>query len=306
MIPFLIAVFYAFSLIFLFPLLAIPIFLLLFLSMVANRHMVDYAFVERSGGYSGATIALWTIRRFGWVLCVQPFLFGLILLGRREWGLGGASIGVSVIIVVLSEFLTARRYPSPRRSHLSDSARKALDKAKKDLMVKVTDPAVGDGAAATNGSEAPRSVHRISDSSMLARLTALLPGYTSRLPMDCPLPLPTDDIDDMFQTEKASHTKPEFASHRNEEDTDDAPPVFFYDQTEATKGLIYPPELLATSPVVWLPSDEGKGVMEKEALRLSGQYGLFVITDLEKPKRHDKKVSEGTEAASPLLSGRVS
>jgi hypothetical protein len=124
--------------------------------------------------------------------------------------------------------------------------------------------------------------------------------------MDCPLPLPTDDIDDMFQTEKASHTKPEFASHRNEEDTDDAPPVFFYDQTEATKGLIYPPELLATSPVVWLPSDEGKGVMEKEALRLSGQYGLFVITDPEKPKRHDKKVSEGTEAASPLLSGRAS
>jgi hypothetical protein len=54
----------------------------------------------------GARLGLWTVRRLGWVLVIQPTLYGLILLSRREWSLGGASLGVGVAVIGLSELLT--------------------------------------------------------------------------------------------------------------------------------------------------------------------------------------------------------
>ncbi|WVQ83967.1 hypothetical protein IAT38_006112 [Cryptococcus sp. DSM 104549] len=111
----LVAVFYACPLLFIYPLLAIPIIVLLYLSLVAHRYMSEHVFVERSGGYIGILTAIWTVRRFGWILPVQPVLYGLLLLSRDEWVPGGVSLGVAAAILMLSEVLTVGRFPRSRQ-----------------------------------------------------------------------------------------------------------------------------------------------------------------------------------------------
>jgi hypothetical protein len=297
----LVAVFYAFSLVFLLPLLAIPILLLLFLGLVANRYMVDFVLVERAG-YTGSVIGLWTIRRFGWVLGVQPALYGLILLSRREWALGGASLSVALITDILSELATTRRYRRDTIRRLSASDRKTLDKMD-DMM-----PSRDAYMAVEPGSGRPR----MSDSSMLSRLAALLPGY-SRLPEDCSLPLQTENIDDLFDTERAAYARPSFARKEGERRAADAEPGrgFFHDPTASIRGLIYPDEILAPVPVRWLPNDDA-GIAESEAADLETCHGLSAIVDPEHVEKRWGKNKErrvrakptGEEVRSPFYSAR--
>jgi hypothetical protein len=184
-------------LIFIFPLLAIPILLLLYLSFVAVRHNVEYVNVNRDGGYTGALIGLWTIRRFGWVLGVQPFLFGLVLLSRNEWIIGGIGLGMGVLAGGLSEIFTIGLHPT---------------KSVRDLQ-------------------------------------------------------------------------------------DEESRRYFHDPTEGMRGLVYPYEMLAGEPVVWLPHDE-VCVAEGEAADLGRYHGLSAIVDpvLESGKNQRR---EGAGSSSP-------
>lgn len=230
--------------------------------------MVDYVLVERVG-YSAASIGLWTIRRFGWVLGTQPALFGLIMLSRREWALGGASLGIAVITIVVSEILTSRRYRQSKKTRLSSGTRVALDKI--DREIRQTDK-----ESLTSG---PSLRTRVSDSSILRRVAALLPGY-SRLPRDCPIPLCTEEVDDLFYTEKASFARPAFTKDHSDRQ-------FFYDPTESIRGLVYPSAMLAPVPVVWLPNDQS-GVATSEAADLESYHGLMAIVDPEEPEQEEK------------------
>ena len=206
--------------------------------------MVDNVFSERTGYNS--LIGSWTLRRFGWVLGVQPWLFGLILLSRREWGLGGAGMGVAGVTVVLSECLIKRLTRSKSKHDNLERLRKEMQTSR-DVEVSDT-----------------TSHHRVSDSSMLQRLAALLPGY-SRLPEGCPLPLATEDVDDLFYTERASYVG-------------QSQPLgqLIHDPSETIRGLLYPPELLAPVPVIWLPNDPS-GVALTEATDLDAYHGLPAI-----------------------------
>lgn len=298
LLPFLVAVFYAFSLVFLFPLLALPVLLLIFLGLVANRYMVDYVLVERIG-YTGATIGLWTIRRFGWVLGVQPALYGLILLSRREWALGGASLGVALITVILSELVTIRRYRRDTARRLSASDLQAIDGIADD-MAQHRDSYT----ASVSNPGRPRT----SDASMLSRLAALLPGY-SRLPSDCPLPLQTENVDDLFYTERAAYARPSFPRKEQEKVQAEAEAKrFFHDPTELIRGLVYPDEILAPIPVIWLPNDDA-GVAVSEAADLESYHGLSAIVDPENvnemkgkgKQRSGQGKSTGDDVRSPLL-----
>ncbi|ORX33503.1 hypothetical protein BD324DRAFT_658318 [Kockovaella imperatae] len=269
LLPFLIAVFYAFSLIFLFPLLAIPLLLMLFLSLVAGRYMIENVCVDKHGGFISPTLGLWVITRFGLLLSLQPLLYGLILLSRREWAIGSVSLALALITVLLVSGLTFLRYPSPRRKDLPIRTKNALADLRRDMK----------RDSKTDDAE-PRS-HRVSDSSMLQRLAVLLPGYT-RLPSDCPLPLPTEWIDDKVHTEKASWTRP---------DLSDEPRQFFHDPGDGLRGLIYPPEMIAPRPVLWLERDTS-GVAESEAADLEKYHDLPPIVDPARQRRHTEQYQD--------------
>ena len=258
--------FYAFSLIFIFPLLAIPIMLLIILSFIATRYMIDHVFVERSGEYTNAILTLWTLGRFGLLLATQPFLYGLLLLSRREWALGGASLGVAAIALILATLLTVVRFAPPRRRDLPPKTRRLLDDMAAEMRQEPPTTARSSQPRRSNSTH-----RRLSDSSMLLRLAALLPGY-SRLPPDCPVPLPSEDIDDLFFTERAAYARP---SRQIDEEKSNQ---LFYDPSEGMRGLIYPPEMLAPRPVIWLPYDSA-GVAESEASDLQRHHQLPAIVD---------------------------
>jgi hypothetical protein len=299
-LPCLIAVFYAFSLIFIFPLLAIPILLLLYLGYISTRYTVEYAQTTRSGGYTGALIALWTIRRFGWVLGTQPLLFGLIMLSRREWAIGGVSIAIGGIAVILSEIFTVGMFAHRRETGKGRKENARLREAKEIMSKRQDEEKVG-GMRDTTRNPNDWDARSRSHSSILQRVAALLPGF-SRLPPDCPLPLPTENIDDLFQTEKASFIRPDLAITSEEEERDRR---YFHDSTEGMRGLVYPPEMLAPNPVIWLPHDKA-GVAEAEAADLGRHHDLAVIVDpvAREDKGEGRRQGSGgsNEVHSPLLS----
>ncbi|TYJ58169.1 hypothetical protein B9479_000993 [Cryptococcus floricola] len=290
MAPCLLAVFYASTLLFLFPLMAIPILLTLYLSFIANRYMVSHVFIDSSGGHLGTLAGLWTVRRLGWVLALGPVLYGLILLSRNEWALAAVSLAVGVIAFLLAETLTFWRVPSPTYNNLKPDTRQALDRAKAFQQGSTTD------------SHLTRVPSRQSELSLFRRVAALLPGYT-RLPPDCPVPLKTDKVDDMFQTELAAYSTPDLRPGTIVSSG-------LYEETTETKGLVYPPEMLQPVPLIWLPYDEA-GVAENEAEDLAVHHGLVAIVDpvgrerdldARIHRRENRRVSgDGGDVDSPLL-----
>lgn len=134
---------------------------------------------------------------------------------------------------------------------------------------------------------------------MLQRLTALLPGL-SRLPEDCPLPLPTEDIDDLQSAERASYTRPDL---KDEIRT-------WPDEGLGERGLVYPPELTAEVPIIWLSSGR-VGLSGIELNDLASNHGLEAIIDPPKQrsrsestrKRSGSKTRDkDAEVRSPLMS----
>lgn len=279
------AVFYAATLLFIFPLLAIPILILLYLSFIVVHHQVEYLHAPAKG-FEGATLALWTIRRFGWVLALQPLIYGLIVLSRREWEIGGVSIGVAVITVIISEVVTVGLHRGPSRRKLSFPTKKALDTISNDMRrpagpIQLSRPVSGSSSLVLR----PRQ----STSSMLRRLTTLLPGL-SRLPPDCPLPLPTQGVHDLHSTELASRTRPDL------KDEEHPAPI------DIDRGLIYPPEMTCPVPGIWLPHDR-HGVAGIELNDLASNHGLEAIVDPPKRSvRHTEETGRGEkEVRTPLI-----
>jgi hypothetical protein len=231
---------------------------------MTDRVHVDFSFND---GY----LALWLIRRLGWCLGLQPFLYGLILLLRREWAIGGVSCGIAILAFILSEALTARRLPERRHSRLNSATRSKSDTIAAGMN--------------TSPTRSPSLTRPTSDSSMLQRLTTLLPGY-SRLPTSCPLPLRPDIIDDMTHTELASVTRRDLVRGRDKDGD-----RFFHDPTETNKGMIYPPEMLQPPVIVWLPYTRGQEA-EGEAAELEGFRGLVAIVD---PAPRDRRADKDYE-----------
>jgi hypothetical protein len=286
----LLGVTYALTLLFLFPLLAIPLLVLVYLGFVASRHMGEFVFVDE--GYTDGTLALWTIRRFGWTLALQPSVFGLILLSRREWAIGGISLGVAVLTLCLSEVLTVRRFPDTEA--LDGDSKEKLDEA-----VSWMRQLPGTGKARAT---------RVSDASLAQRMASLLPGY-SRLPDSCPLPLESETINDLYQTERAEQalSRLENLSNSNSMSDDFGPNrgSFLHDPSTANRGLIYPTEMLAPIPVVWLPYDSA-GIAQAEAADLEARHGLPAIVASQisrdrEAERRGEKPGGREEASSPLL-----
>jgi hypothetical protein len=129
---------------------------------------------------------------------------------------------------------------------------------------------------------------RQSTSSMLRRLTTLLPGL-SRLPPECPLPLLTQIIHDLDSTELASRTRPDLSDEEQKW------------QVEGNRGLIYPPELTCEIPIIWLPHDR-HGISGIELNDLASNHGLEAIIDPPKSSpRHENDRRGEKEVRTPLI-----
>ena len=243
MAPILVAVLYAYTLLFIFPLLAIPVLVLLYLSFMAMRYMVDRVYINRHGTLHIAQVMLWTLRRFGWILGLQSLLFGLVLLSRDEWAIGGVAIGCSALGAIITELLIRTNRLRPRLP---------------DRLVSDIGAALSQPLERTSASRRSISIDQ--------RLIPLLPGL-ARLPRTCPIPVTTEYIDDLTHTERAANAQ----THQIE-----TPP--FHDPTESLRGLVYPPEMVEPVPVIWLGSDE-RGPALKEANELGTGSGLVVLVD---------------------------
>jgi hypothetical protein len=118
----------------------------------------------------------------------------------------------------------------------------------------------------------------------------LLPGL-SRLPPDCPLPLATENINDLQSTERVSLIRP---------DLKDEP---LTSSVDSDRGLIYPPEMTVEVPVIWLPWSKS-GISESEVNDLARNHGLGAIVDPPK-RRESRNREEGVvekEVRAPLIS----
>jgi hypothetical protein len=228
--------------------LVIPVLILAYLTLVSATWLASQVFCISRGGPSNGKLAIWVVRRLGWAVCLQPFVLGLVLLTRREWVAGGIGLGLAAIGVIISEVVTFGWH----RKRPDDKFLGRIDFLENDNYPN----------------------RAASDHSLLVTLYTLLPGL-SRLPDGNPLPLATDAIDDMRYTEQAAYATPNVAVDAFQ--TGSNVPVVVMGPTDETRGLIYPPELIAPAPTIWLPRDL-YGYAQREADALSGE-GLEAFID---------------------------
>ena len=81
----------------------------------------------------------------------------------------------------------------------------------------------------------------------------------------------TETLDDLTATERAARTHPDAPPH--------LPPLPFADHAEEMAGILYPPELIAPPPIIWLPNDAA-GVARSEAVDLQKYHDLQVTLDI--------------------------
>jgi hypothetical protein len=81
----------------------------------------------------------------------------------------------------------------------------------------------------------------------------------------------TEHLDDLIATERAARTHPDARPQ--------LPPLDFVDHAEEMAGILYPPELTAPPPVIWLPNDSA-GIARSEAFDLQHYHHLATVIDV--------------------------
>jgi len=242
---------------------------LLLLTLVAQRYLVGYVYGRVNVGQTGGLMQIWVLHRFATLVALQPLLLGLILLSRRLWGLGAVLLGTAFGIIVAVEIYANHKTKLPSRSKLSPVTKDALERfqntAQPRTRFRRSKEEEGNGTTITSSPSTRRprtSIASVLD--MISLTLAVMPSTTRRRG---PVPLDTEGIDDLVSTERAARTRPGAA-----------PRVAFTDRAEETAGMMYPPELLAPTPIVWL-LDDPNGVGRSEAYDLQRYHGLEVTLD---------------------------
>ncbi|KAG8955541.1 hypothetical protein FRC00_005328 [Tulasnella sp. 408] len=262
----------AFSIIF--PLIGPPIVLLLILSMVAHRYLVWYVYARAGVGQTGGLLHIWLLRRFGTLVALQPLLFGLVILSRRQWALGGILLATAFVIVVSVEAYAYHKTRLPPRRKLAATTRDALNRFHETARRRAARPRSGKEEEITSNSSAPTARRpRTSMASILDMISLTLAVMPSSTRRRGPVPLDTEGMNDLVSTERAARTRPGAV-----------PRVAFKDRAEETAGMLYPPELLAPTPIIWLPNDPN-GVGRSEAYDLTRYHGLEVTLDFIDERR---------------------
>jgi hypothetical protein len=236
--------------------------LFLGLLFVGGRYLATYADCTLHGGFNGhvAISMLWNL---GWVLCLQPLLLGLVILSRREWAIGSASLGVSLVGLIVFELLARTKYRSPR-----------LPKEDQDRLRSFTDGLEGhtgelidDFEETTQSAPSGTRPRRRSNATIYELMSDLLIPSERRRNRGF-LPLQTEHIDDLVDPYRANLAHPDIHKNRHE-----LPPLSLRtgdgsDMTRYQLRTMYPTEMIMPVPVVWLPDDKiSVGKQEVEDLR---------------------------------------
>ncbi|KDQ20481.1 hypothetical protein BOTBODRAFT_308811 [Botryobasidium botryosum FD-172 SS1] len=255
-----IAVFFSATLSLLFPLIGPAIALLLLLTLIAHRYLIGYVYGRTDAGQTGGLLQLWLLRRFGTMLSLQPLLLGLIVLSRRIYALSVVLLAAAALIVISVEVYAEWQTREPGLDSLSPMTRDSLDTYTRAIREGEPQTPAGDQGSRRE-SRLRGSMASVLD--MMAASLAVGPLGTHG-----PVPLPSESIDDLVSTERAARTHP------------DAPPQLSTpDPAEETAGLLYPPELLAPVPLIWLPNDAA-GIARSEAYDLHRYHGLQSTFDI--------------------------
>ncbi|KAK0246151.1 hypothetical protein EDD85DRAFT_803276 [Armillaria nabsnona] len=254
-----------FSLIF--PLIGPAVVLLLFLTLIAHRFLVGYVY-GRTLSQTGGLIQIWLLRRFGTLSAFQPILLGLIFLANEIWIEGGVLIGTGVVVILFVEAYTTWRTRRPGRRSLSVVTQNSLDTF--ISRASQTRRLVVDEESSHHSSSGVRRT-RSSMASVLEMMSLTLAVMPSSSTTRGPVPLQTENLNDLTATERAARTHPEAPPR--------LPPLSFSDHEEDTAGLLYAPELIAPPPIIWLPNDSA-GVARSEAVDLQKYHDLRVTLDI--------------------------
>lgn len=237
---------------------------MLFLGLlyIAGRYLATYVDCTLHGGSHGrlAISMLWNL---GWVLCLQPLVLGLVILSRREWAIGGASLGVALAGLIVFEALARTKCRTPRLSEDDrDRVRKFADSIKGHAGELIDD--FEESAQSEPSGTRPR---RRSNATIFELMSDLLIPAERRRGRGF-LPLPTEHIDDLLDPYRANIAHPDI--HQNQHEL---PPLSLrtgegFDMTKYHLRTMYPPEMIMPVPVVWLPDDQVNiGKQEVEDLR---------------------------------------
>ncbi|KAJ9110089.1 hypothetical protein QFC19_001760 [Naganishia cerealis] len=225
-----------------FPLIGLPAVLFLILLFIASQHLTTFTDCNLYGS-SGGKLAIYLVRTLVMVLLCQPVLLGLILLSRRELGIGGASLGVALFGLILFESLTWGK-GGPVALSRTEHAKFRL--FAKRLQSHAVEPI---------------------DNMSIDRPNLLLPSDQRR--SQGQLPLKTDNIDSYLDPYRANLAHPDINQNQHE-----LPPLSLRDNENLdmakyqAENTMYPPELIMPAPVIWLPDDKADvGQQEVEDLR---------------------------------------
>ncbi|KAG8704088.1 hypothetical protein FRC09_003778, partial [Ceratobasidium sp. 395] len=264
------AVIFASTFSLIFPLIGPPILLLLLLSLVAFRYLVGYVWTRTNAPSTGGLLQLWLLRRFATLIALQPLLMGLIFLSRRLWALAGVLLGAALLIVLIVEGYCTYKSRSPPERDFSPVVRDSLatfkrsmhgSRARRRLTIEE------DGTSLVSSPMERNGIPRGSIASVLDMMSITLNVMPSLNRTRDAVPIETEDIDDLVSTERAVHTHP-----------DAAPVIPSTDHAAETAGLLYPPELLAPAPMIWLPHDRA-GIARNEAYDLGRYHDLETVID---------------------------
>ncbi|QRV86749.1 short transient receptor potential channel 7 [Ceratobasidium sp. AG-Ba] len=264
------AVIFASTFSLIFPLIGPPILVLVLLSLIAYRYLVGYVWTRTDAPSTGGLLQLWLLRRFATLLALQPLLMGLIFLSRRLWALGGVLLGAALVIVLLVEGYCTYRSRTPPERNFSPVTRDSLATFKRSMQgnrgrrrLTIEE----DGTSLFSSPQERSGVPRGSIASVLDMMSITLNVMPSANRQRDPVPIETEDIDDLVSTERAAHTHP-----------DAAPVIPSSDHETETASLLYPPELLAPAPMIWLPHDRS-GIARSEAYDLNRYHDLETVID---------------------------
>lgn len=253
----------AFPMLPIFPLIGLPAILFLILLFAATRYLAVFTDCCLFGS-SGGKLAIWLIRCLALVLLFQPVLLGLILLSRREWAIGGASLGVALAGLMLFEGLVWRK---GRPVTLSRTEHAKFRLFAKRLQSHAVEPI--DNMSIDRPSELENHGRRRRSNATIFELMSdlLLPSNQTR--SQGHLPLKTENIDTYLDPYRANLAHPDINQNQHE-----LPPLSLRENENLdmakyqAENTMYPPGLIIPAPVIWLPDDKTDvGKQEVEDLR---------------------------------------
>ncbi|KIJ45476.1 hypothetical protein M422DRAFT_59699 [Sphaerobolus stellatus SS14] len=265
----LVAVMFAATFSVIFPLIGPAVCLLLLLTLIAHRYLIGYVFARTHSSQTGGLLQIWLLRRFADLVALQPLLLGLILLTRKLWVLGGILVGAAALLLALVETYASYKLRSPGINSLQEPARESLSRLQE--TIRSGNSQLPADADLTNSSRRLPPLPRSSLASVLEMMSLTLAVTPPSAKFRGPVPLSTEDLDDLTATEQAARTNPNAPPR--------LPTLAFLTHNEEMQSIMYAPELIAPPPIIWLPNDRS-GVAQSEAADLMRFHGLKAILDI--------------------------